>query len=98
MTSTASLATVRIPTPLRSFTGGAAEAEVEGATVGAVLAALVARHPGLAGRVLDERGELRRFVNVFLGQKNVRTLGGLDAPVATGDVLSILPAVAGGAA
>lgn len=96
MTSTASLATVRIPTPLRSFTGGAGEIAVEGATVGAVLTALVVRHPGLAGRVLDEHGELRRFVNVFLGQKNVRTLGGLHAEVAAGDVLSILPAVAGG--
>jgi len=94
-------ATVRIPTPLRSFTGGAGAVELglahSGANAGAVLAALIDRHPGLAGRVLDENGELRRFVNLFLGQKNVRSLAGLATPVAPGDVLAILPAVAGGA-
>lgn len=96
MTSTVQLPLVRIPTPLRAFTDGAGEIACEGATVRAVLTGLVARHPGLAGRVLDEHGELRRFVNVFVGQRNVRALSGLDTPVAPGDVLAILPAVAGG--
>jgi MoaD family protein len=89
-------ATVRIPTPLRSFTGGADEVEVQGATVGEVLHDLAERYEGLGPRLLDEEGELRRFVNVFVGREDVRRLSGLETELTGGEVLSILPAVAGG--
>jgi MoaD family protein len=88
--------TVRIPTPLRSFTGGADEVRAEGATVGDALAALKTSHEGLVENVLGPEGELRNFVNVFLGSSNVRVLQGLKTPLSEGDVLSIVPAVAGG--
>lgn len=91
-----SQATVRIPTPLRAFTGGAGEVPVAGGTVGQVLHALGERHEGLAERILDREGRLRNFVNVYLGEHNVRTLEGLDSPVAAGAVIHIVPAVAGG--
>jgi MoaD family protein, archaeal len=87
---------VRIPTPLRSFTGGADEARAEGETVEDVLKALGASYNGLLERVLTPDGELRNFVNVYLGSSNVRSLKGLKTPVSEGDVLSIVPAVAGG--
>jgi molybdopterin converting factor small subunit len=87
---------VRIPTPLRSFTDGADEVTVAGVTVGEVLSNLGSAHVGLLDRVLDESGEVRHFVNVFLGEQNVLQLRGLSTPVADGDVLSIIPAVAGG--
>ncbi len=88
--------TVRIPTQLRTLTGGAGEVEMEGATVGDALKALDAAHPGLAERLFDDSGGLRRFVNVFLADEDVRFLEGLDTPVADGQTLSIVPAVAGG--
>jgi molybdopterin synthase sulfur carrier subunit len=88
--------TVRIPTQLRTLTGGAGEVEVEGATVGEALKALDAAHPGMAERLFDDSGGLRRFVNVFLADEDVRFLEGLDTPVADGQTLSIVPAVAGG--
>ncbi len=89
--------TIRIPTPLRSFTAGAGEVAVRAATVRQALEELERRHPGVLARVLDERGETRGFVNIFLGDTNVRKLGGLDAPVNGSTVISIVPAVAGGA-
>jgi molybdopterin synthase sulfur carrier subunit len=88
--------TVRIPTQLRTLTGGAGEVEVEGSSVGDALKALDAAHPGLADRLFDEAGELRRFVNVFLADEDVRFLDGLNTPIAPGQTLSIVPAVAGG--
>ena len=88
--------TVRIPTQLRTLTGGAGEVEIGGASVGEVLKALDAAHPGLADRLFDEGGNLRRFVNVFLADEDVRFLEGLATPVADGQTLSIVPAVAGG--
>ena len=88
--------TVRVPTTLRTLTGGAAEVAVEGATVGDVLAALEAEHPGFAERILDDEGGLRRFVNVFVADDDVRFLQGLDTPVPEGETVAILPAVAGG--
>ena len=88
--------TVRIPTQLRTLTGGAGEVEVEGATVGDALKALDAAHPGFADRLFDESGSLRRFVNVFLADEDVRFLDGLATPVSEGQTLSIVPAVAGG--
>ena len=87
---------VRIPTQLRTLTGGLGEVQVEGATVGEALKALDAAHPGFADRLFDEGGSLRRFVNVFLADEDVRFLDGLATPVTDGQTLSIVPAVAGG--
>lgn len=87
---------IRIPTPLRGLAGGAAEVRARGRTVAEVLDDLGRRHGELLARLLDERGELRPFVNVYLDARNVRALGGLGAAIPPGGVLSILPAVAGG--
>ena len=87
---------IRVPAQLRTLTGGAGEVAVEGSTVGEALKALDAAHPGFAGRLFDDAGQLRRFVNVFLTDEDVRFLDGLDTPVADGETLSIVPAVAGG--
>lgn len=88
--------TVRIPTQLRTLTGGAGELELEGSTVGEVLKALDVAHPGMADRLFDESGSLRRFVNVFVDEEDVRFLEALDTPVSGGQTVSIVPAVAGG--
>ena len=88
--------TVRIPTPLRTATGGQSTAEVEGSTVGEVLKSLDAAHPGVGERVLDGDGRIRRFVNVFVDDEDVRFAHGLATPVRDGATLSIIPAVAGG--
>lgn len=88
--------TIRIPTPLRGFTGGASEVRVGGSTVREALSSLEHGHRGATSRVLDERGELRSFVNVFVDSRNVKQLGGLDAPLLDGAVVTIVPAVAGG--
>jgi molybdopterin synthase sulfur carrier subunit len=88
--------TVRIPTQLRELSGGAAEVSLEPGTLKEVLAALDAAHPGFAGRLFDDGGDLRRFVNVFVADEDIRFLDGLDTPVADGGVVSIVPAVAGG--
>ncbi len=87
---------VRIPTQLRPLAGGAKELSVEGTTVGEVLKSLEAAHPGFADRLFDESGGLRRFVNVFPAEEDVRFLDGLNTPVTEGQTLSIVPAVAGG--
>jgi molybdopterin converting factor small subunit len=87
---------IRIPTQLRSLTGGAGEVSVEGSTVTEALKALDAAHPGFADRLFDDEGKLRRFVNIFVADEDVRFLQGLDTPVAGGQTLSIVPAVAGG--
>ncbi len=88
--------TVRIPAPLRSLAGGAAELALDGNTVGEILAALGEAHGGLIERVLTPGGEIRQFVMVYLGDDDIKSLSGLDTPVSEGDVLSIIPAVAGG--
>ena len=88
--------TVRVPAQLRTLTGGAGEISLEGSTVGEVLKALDAAHNGFADRLFDETGGLRRFVNVFVADEDVRFLQGLETPVADGQTLSIVPAVAGG--
>ncbi len=88
--------TVRIPTQLRPLTGGAGEVEVDGGTVGQALTSLDTAHPGLADRLFDDDGQLRRFVNVFLADEDVRFLEGLATPVTAGQTISIVPAVAGG--
>ncbi len=89
-------ASVRIPTILRTYTGGAKEVEAEGSTLTEVLDSLDANHPGLKSRVIDDDGALRRFVNIYVGDDDVRFIGGLDAEVVDGAKLSIIPAVAGG--
>lgn len=88
--------TVRIPVPLRPFVGDAAVLTSHAETVGAALEEIGARYPGFLQRVVVREGELRPYVNVFVGASNVRSLSGLDTPVADGDVVSIIPAVAGG--
>ena len=88
--------TVRVPTTLRTLTAGASEVSVEGATVGQVLDALEGVHPGFKERLLDDDGGLRRFVNLFVADDDVRFLKGLDTEVPNGETVSIIPAVAGG--
>ena len=88
---------VRVPSQLRSLTAGASEIQVDALTVRAALVAADVVSPGLAERVLDNDGRLRRFVNVFVADEDVRFLDGLDTTVTSGQVISIVPAVAGGA-
>jgi len=87
---------VRIPAQLRTLTGGIGEVAIEGSTVGDVLKALDAAHSGFGERIFDADGGLRRFVNIFLDEEDVRFLDGLATPVTAGQTLSIVPAVAGG--
>jgi molybdopterin synthase sulfur carrier subunit len=91
-------ATVRIPTVLRPAAGGQSTVAVEGSTVGEVLRTLSATYPALEGQLLDAEGALHRFLNVYVNDDDVRYLGGVDAPVADGDEVTLLPAVAGGMA
>jgi sulfur-carrier protein len=86
---------VRIPTILRTYTGGAKQVGGAGSTLDELLADLEAKHPGLRDRLVDDGG-LRRFVNVYLNDEDVRFLSGLDTPVKDGDTVTVLPAVAGG--
>lgn len=94
--ATLSQATVRIPAPLRPMAGGSSEVAVEGATVGDALADLGRQHGGVTERILDPSGQLRAFVNLYLDDKNIRSLGGLDIALPPGAILHIVPAVAGG--
>ena len=88
---------VRIPTILRTYTDGAKQVEGTGSTLGEVFTDLDRKHGGLRNRLVDDDG-LRRFVNVYLNDEDVRFLAGLDTPVKDGDTVTVLPAVAGGAA
>ena len=88
--------TVRIPTTLRPISGGTAEVQVDGTTLAQVLTALDQRHPGFKARLFDDEGGLRRYVNVFVADDDVRFLQGLDTLVPDGETVSIIPAVAGG--
>ena len=88
--------TVRIPTQLRELSGGNAEVTAEGGTLASVLAGLETAHPGFRERLFDDQGELRRFVNVFVDDEDIRFLAGLDTAVGDRTVVSIIPAVAGG--
>ena len=88
--------TLRIPTQLRTLTGGAGEVTVDGSTVGEALKALDAAHPGFGERLFDDEGKLRRFVNVFVADEDIRFLDGLETPLEDGTTVSIIPAVAGG--
>jgi molybdopterin converting factor small subunit len=86
---------VRIPTILRTYTDGARAVEASGDTLRALIVDLEANHPGIQDRIVDEAG-LRRFVNVYLNDEDVRFLDGIDTKVSDGDVVTVLPAVAGG--
>jgi sulfur-carrier protein len=87
---------VRIPTILRSYTGGEAEVKASGSTVRDVVADLDANYSGIAARILDDNGKIRRFVNVYVGEEDVRFADGLDTATPEGAQISIIPAVAGG--
>ncbi len=87
---------VRIPTILRTYTGGAKVVAGEGHTLAALVDDLEGRHPGLRGRLIEDDGSLRRFVNVYVNDEDVRFAGGLDAALSDGDEVTVLPAVAGG--
>ena len=90
------MATIRIPTSLRSFTDNKGEVRVAGATVGEVLNNLEKAHPGLGARVFDDKGAVWRYVNVFLNDEDIRFLQELSTPVTEGDRLTLIPAIAGG--
>ena len=87
---------VRVPTILRTYTGGESEVTAEGSTLSEVLDSLDGSFPGIKGRIVDEQGTLRRFVNVYVGNDDVRFLDGLGTPVTDGTQVSVIPAVAGG--
>lgn len=88
--------TVRLPTALRSFAGNEAKVPVEAPTVGAALDAVVAKHPALKKHLYEDDGKLRSFVNVYVGERDVRELDGMGTSVKDGDTLLIVPSVAGG--
>jgi len=90
------MAQVRIPTPLRKYTGGAESVQADGTTVAALVADLDKRHPGIRERICDESGAVRRFVNIFVNGEDIRFLQNLDTAVKAGDEVSVVPAIAGG--
>ena len=90
------MATVYVPTPLRRLTGGQSKIDASGADVGSLLRAVDVQYPGVAARVLDDDGNVKRFINIFLNDDEIRTLQGLDTPVQENDRVSIVPAMAGG--
>ena len=90
------MATVRIPTPLRKFTQGKEEVTVTGGNVRELITNLEANYPGIRERICDENGAVRRFVNVFVADEDIRFLDNLDTAVKDADEVSIVPAIAGG--
>lgn len=92
------MATVLVPTPLRRLTGGQSKLTVEGETIGALIQTLEKQYPGIAEKVLDGEGNVKRFINVFVNESEIRTLQGLATVVKTNDQVSIVPAMAGGQA
>jgi MoaD family protein len=88
---------VRIPTILRTYTGGEKAVTADGANLNALIDSLDADHPGIKGRLLEDNGDLRRFVNIYINDEDVRFIGSLGAELSDGDQVVILPAVAGGA-
>jgi MoaD family protein len=91
-----STVTVKIPTPLRPITGGQSELKIEGATVGEILRKLDSQYKGFGERVLDDGKNVKRFINVFINEDNIRDKKDLDTEVRNGDTVSILPSIAGG--
>lgn len=90
------MANVRIPTPLRKYTQGQEEVSIAAGTVRELIDALEASHPGIRERICDDKGAVRRFVNIFVGDEDIRFLDNLDTPVKDADEVSIVPAIAGG--
>lgn len=90
------MANIRIPTPLRKLTNGKDEVSVSGATIGAVIVSLEAQFPGIKERICDDQGQVRRFVNIFANDEDIRFLKNLETPVKDSDEISIVPAIAGG--
>jgi len=90
------MATIRIPGPLRKLTNNLEEVPSTGTSLGDILVELNRNYPGLAERILDEQGEIRRFVNIFVNDEDVRFLQERETPVKESDVISIVPAIAGG--
>jgi sulfur-carrier protein len=90
------MATVRIPTPLRKYTQGAEEVAIDGTNVRELLANLESAYPGIKERICDDTGAVRRFVNVFVADEDIRFLDNLETPVKEADEVSIVPAIAGG--
>jgi molybdopterin synthase sulfur carrier subunit len=90
------MANIRIPTPLRKLTNGKEEVAAAGGTIGALLANLETQYPGIKERICDESGQVRRFVNIFANDEDIRFLQNLDTPVKESDEISIVPAIAGG--
>ena len=90
------MATVRIPTPLRKYTQGAEEVQINAGTVRELIENLETAHPGIRERISDDKGAVRRFVNVFVGEEDIRFLDNLDTAVKDSDEVSIVPAIAGG--
>jgi sulfur-carrier protein len=88
--------TVRIPTPLRSITKGSAEVQAKGGTVGDIVDDLERQFPGLRERLVDESGELRRFINIYVNEEDIRFLDGKKTALKEGDSVSVVPAIAGG--
>lgn len=88
--------TVHVPTPLRRLTQGQARVEVTAATVSELLTALEAAHPGMAEKLLDENGAVRRYINLYVNDEDIRFLQGMATPLADGDAIAIVPAIAGG--
>jgi molybdopterin synthase sulfur carrier subunit len=88
--------TVRIPTPLRRFTNDQSDVEIDGGTVGEVVDNLEAAHAGIKEKLVDEAGDIRRFVNVYVNDEDIRFLDGAQTPVKAGDSVTIVPAIAGG--
>jgi molybdopterin converting factor small subunit len=89
--------TVRLPGALRDATGGQTKVKANGRTLADVIADIDRQHPGFRGRVLDESGKIRTYVNVYIGEDDARTKGGTDAPVPEGSEVMVIPAMAGGA-
>lgn len=87
---------VRIPSPLRNLTGDKSEVDASGINVRELISDLDVKYPGIRERLCDESGEVRRFVNIFVGEEDIRFLSGLDTPVDSGTEVSIIPAIAGG--
>ena len=90
------MATVRIPTPLRKLTNGLEEVQVSGASIAAVITQLESQYPGIKERICDDQGNVRRFVNIFANDEDIRFMQNLDTPVKDSDEISIVPAIAGG--
>ncbi|MFN3870816.1 MAG: ubiquitin-like small modifier protein 1 [Aquificaceae bacterium] len=88
--------TIRVPTPLRRITNGQGEVQVEASTIKEAIEKLEEIYPGFKERLLDEKGEMRKFVNLYLNDEDIRFLKGLDTELKDGDVISIVPAIAGG--